>query len=528
MQDVFTSINPSTTSGSQLATLLNNFRDAMMSGLSGASEPSGIGGGGMWVDTSQEGSPNFKWSLKMYDGTVSRTLLQLNLATGSVILSGSEDTFQVSHTSDDAVGSLLKLYKARIATTNGRTNSGDTLGELQFIGRTDTPTTPVTAKIIAVTSDDFSSSAQGTYLAFYATTDSTATLAEAMRLQDGKLGVGTTSPSNVIHAKGSTGIRSEYQADSANGAILQFKKKRSTGVGASQSSDILSQTTTYTTDDAGAEAASAQIRVTAAENHTSTNLGTIIGIYIAKVASSTLTEVLRFGDIITANVQLFVKMLALDQQNVATASTIAQLDATKAVVRFTGSTATSLQGINSGTGLTKVITLHNASTATVTVKHADSGASASDRFSLPNSRDILIAAGSSGEFFYDSVDSRWKVKSGSGSGSGGGWTVTSGTRGSPTNVSAGTAPTITTVDAQQIIYVQGNSTHVEMTANPQIGSPGTDGYVLRIRGRNSDQTLTFVDGNGLVLKAEKRTLGADSQLELQWDGTYWVETGFSE
>jgi hypothetical protein len=54
-----------------------------------------------------------------------------------------------------------------------------------------------------------------------------------------------------------------------------------------------------------------------------------------------------------------------------------------------------------------------------TIGHQVSGAAPADRFDLPEAQDIELGVGASIEFFYDTVDSRWKLKSGSGSGGGG-------------------------------------------------------------------------------------------------------------
>lgn len=81
-QSVFSTINPATTSGTQLATLLNDFKNALMSGLSGTSRPSQTTPGGTWIDTTNEGSPNFYWSYKIYDGTTDIEMFRINLATG--------------------------------------------------------------------------------------------------------------------------------------------------------------------------------------------------------------------------------------------------------------------------------------------------------------------------------------------------------------------------------------------------------------------------------------------------------------
>src|SRR5690606_19403934 len=99
----------------------------------------------------------------------------------------------------------------------------------------------------------------------------------------------------------------------------------------------------------------------------------------------------------------------LVSQNVATTATIAQLDASKSVVEMTGSTATDIQGVNSGQD-SKVLTIHNRSSAVVTLKHQDENATEADRLSLPDEEDYAIPPEGSTTLIYSTADSRWKIQ----------------------------------------------------------------------------------------------------------------------
>ena len=92
---IFPNINPAVTSGNQLATLLNDFRDIVISGFSGNSRPTGLLAGGYWVDTTNGGSPTFYWDVKLWTGTADVTVYRVNLATNTVSIAGANDLFTV-------------------------------------------------------------------------------------------------------------------------------------------------------------------------------------------------------------------------------------------------------------------------------------------------------------------------------------------------------------------------------------------------------------------------------------------------
>lgn len=418
-QDVFSSINPSTTSGTQLAAILDDFKDAVMSGLSGTSRPPQTTAGGYWVDTTNEGSPNFYWKFMLYTGSVDVEVFRINLSTGKASISGTDSTFEVSRTSADQVGALFTFLKSRVAN-NGQVLDGDEIGELRFSVKNDDGDTMVVATMRAIASDDATDAAAGAYLVWETTPDGTASAAEHMRLINGRLGIGTQAPETQLHVAGSLGIRSDYTADSANGAQLSLQKGRSSGDGSTQNNDVIGDFNFRTTDDATAKSTSARLRASATQAHTSTAQGTKLEVQTAETGTATPTTKITIGpDDVEANFPLKVNAQQLIIQDVATSATINQLSAAKTIVRFTGSTATSVRGLNSGHA-SKTVVLHNASSADVTIEHENTNASANDRITLPDSSPVTISANSSVELFYSPTDTRWKLKSGSGTGSGGG------------------------------------------------------------------------------------------------------------
>lgn len=286
---VFDTIDPSVTSGNQLAQILNDFKDAVMSGFIGSSRPSQIEAGGFWVDNSLQGTLNV-WDFKIYNGTTDVAIFRINLATGLPSISGSENTFEVTRISADSVGPLFKLIKERVAN-NGQTLFGDTLGEIQFLGATDSLTNPASVKIKAIATDTFTSTEQGAALVFEVVNTDSNAIAEVMRILDGKLGIGTTVPEEKVHVVGS--VKLEDIGDSTGSSDLIFRKKRISGNGQVLSGDFLANQEFRSTDENGTEISTARIEVTATETHTGLNQGTRISISTKNNGSDLFTEKIK-------------------------------------------------------------------------------------------------------------------------------------------------------------------------------------------------------------------------------------------
>ena len=423
-QAIWSTINPAATSGPQLATLLDGFKEAVVSGLSGTSRPTELDAGGMWIDTTNEGSPNFYWSAKIYTGTIDIEVFRVNLASSTVSISGADTTFELKRYTADTVGPIMKFVKRRIAS-NGALLSGDIVGTVQFIGRGSDSSNPVVAYMEVEASDNYDGTKSGAFLKFFTTPALSNTAVEHMRLMDGFLGIGTQVPDALVHTKGATGIKSERVEDTTSGALVTLQKSRASGSGASQSGDALGDVSFKTTDSSSNKVESARVRAEAIEAHTATNRGTALDVYTTTTAAATPTKKVSIGDKIETLVPHKINSDELVSQNVATAATINQLSAAKRAVEFTGSTPTDINGINSGHD-SKVVLLHNRSSAAVTLRHENAGATAADRLKLPTASPILIPADGSVEVYYCSTDARWKVKSvaistsGGGGGGGGG------------------------------------------------------------------------------------------------------------
>jgi len=281
-----------------LSALLDDFKDALMSGCSGTSRPTSLQAGGMWIDTTNQTAPDYYWAFKIFDGTVDIEVFRVSILSNFGGVLNADDTFSVQRYSADTVGPILELIKNRISN-NGQVLSGDVLAELKFTGRTDTSTNPVSAILRFTSTDDMTSSASGGTFSMYSTPDGDASLSEHIRFIDGL--VETIAPHKL------------------NSQVLA-------------------------------------------------------------------------------------------SQNVATTASIAQLSATKILAEMTGSTATDIYGIDSA-GESKVLIIHNRSTAEVTLKNQDAGAAASDRLKLPSGEDYIIIPESTAILQYSTTDSRWKIRS---------------------------------------------------------------------------------------------------------------------
>lgn len=342
-QNIWDTIVPSTTSGNQLASLLNDFKDAVVSGFSGTSRPSQLDPGGYWIDTTNDPT---SWAYKMYTGVSDVTIFTLDLTTGTATVASAANLFEIAKISADSVGPILALQKKRIAGA-GQTLVGDILGEIDFKGTRDDGVKVVQAKLKSLSTNNTTSSQQGSYLAFELITLNGSSLAEVMRLVDGKVGIGTQTPSDPLHVVGS-GIRSQYTADDAVGAKVKIKKSRVASSGQVQSGDVVGEVDFLSTDNAGTEVAAAKIVATAVENHTSTAHGTKITISNKKATQSAYTDQVEIADTVQVKTALSVQSASMvydaatqSKLKVGVASSEAEVATVSHTQTFTNKTLTS-------------------------------------------------------------------------------------------------------------------------------------------------------------------------------------------
>lgn len=183
-QQIFSDIDPEVTTGLMLAALLDDFKDALMSGMSGTARPVSVTAGGIWIDTSQEEAPTFKWSMKIYTGTVDREILSVDLLTGASGFNIANDVFTVRRISADDVGAILNLMKARIETA-GQVAEDDLIARFRFLGHTNSDADVLTAYMQAVSEEDMTSSERGVIFSFHSTPEGSNSVLEHLRFVAG-------------------------------------------------------------------------------------------------------------------------------------------------------------------------------------------------------------------------------------------------------------------------------------------------------------------------------------------------------
>lgn len=262
-QSIFSSIVPTTTSGNQLAQILNDFKDAVVSGFSGVSRPVELQAGGYWVDVTNDPS---SWTVKLWTGVQDIPVFNINLVTGAASFGASDNLFEITRLSADTAGPILRFIKERIANA-GQTLANDTIGSIEFFGTTDTGVNVVQARIRTISSDDVTASAQGSIMIIEANSDSQSTLQEALRILDRKIGFGGVGiPEDTVHARGN--LRADTVVDSTVGPRVNLRKMRVSSNGQVLNNDVIGRHRFLSTDQTGAEIEVAEVAVTATETHT--------------------------------------------------------------------------------------------------------------------------------------------------------------------------------------------------------------------------------------------------------------------
>lgn len=273
-QGIFSNINPAATSGNQLATILNTFKDAIASMLKSPTRDPNLQAGGIWLDDSLEGSPNFKWQLKQWTGTQDILICTINIQNFTVSFAGADTVFSLTKTSADSVGAILKFIKKRVANS-GQTLIGDILGQIDLQSTDNTGTQRTSFRMKVIANDDALSTEFGAYLVLEQVNTDGATLSEKVRLRDGKFGIGTNNPLAILHIKDVTGQIIENEEDTTNPAKVKLRKKRVSNNGRVDSGDEIGKFTISSTDQNGAEVEDTlTVVATATENHLDTQHGT--------------------------------------------------------------------------------------------------------------------------------------------------------------------------------------------------------------------------------------------------------------
>ena len=196
------------------------------------------------------------------------------------------------------------------------------------------------------------------------------------------------------------------------GAILNLLKRRQLNSGQVLNGDTVAEFRLVGRTDTSTDPIVAYFKPTASENQTSSTKGHTLSLYSVPVTSNQLTEHLRFlQENVETTLPYKVNSYLYSSESVATAANLL-LTSDYLLTELTGSTISTVHGIEVEAGETRVKTIHNRSTIEVLVKHASSTASAAQRFKLPNDADLRIPAESSMSFFYCETDQRWKYYEG--------------------------------------------------------------------------------------------------------------------
>jgi hypothetical protein len=97
-----------------------------------------------------------------------------------------------------------------------------------------------------------------------------------------------------------------------------------------------------------------------------------------------------------------------------------------------------------------------------------------------------------------------------------------GTKASPTSITAGGGITPVSNVTRQLMYLQGSGGAVDITASPQIAAGTVTNQELIIIGCSDTNTLKLEDGTGLSMNGP-HTLGLNDAISFIWDQTNWVE-----
>lgn len=195
-QAIWSTINPDTTSGTMLAGLLTDFKDALMTGCAGTARPSQLQAGGMWIDTSLQNAPTYQWIYKLWTGSADIEVFRINVNSNYGGALTSDSIFEVAQVSADDVGALLELVKQRTTVENGQVLSGDTVAEIRFIGRANNASDTTCGYIKWVATDDQLSGTFGGTFSFFSTPDASSVITEHMRAILGQME--TLVPAKVL------------------------------------------------------------------------------------------------------------------------------------------------------------------------------------------------------------------------------------------------------------------------------------------------------------------------------------------
>lgn len=512
-QDVFSTIDPNVTSGIQLAAILNNFKDAVMSGFIGPVRPDQLTAGGIWVDNSQGAAPNYRWRVKLYTGTIDITLFDVNTQSGSFAITGTENLFNIVKSSDDDTAALLRLTKRRIAGTGGL-DAGDDLGAIQFYGRNSSMIDKEMATILAEAIEAITPTASGSALVFRATRTGEINPIEMARLVNGNFGVGIGQPAEALHASGN--LRLDERTDNANGRTVKFRKIRASGNGQTLANDVLGRVDFNGTDQNGTEVLSARIE-------TATVVNTTDAAQTTKTILQTKSGVSLIDTAIFEGRKTTIKDLKIDGVVTGSMSTPAVFvdvmpTPTTSVVRLTDTGLTQLTGITAVAEVREVVIINDTGNELL-IKNQDVDADINGIITGTED-DIEIASGSVLSFIRDTQSNYWRIVGGAG-GAGGGGKKVLGSMSAPIIIDSNEY-TFTGSQATLLVFAQGDAAGEILLDTISAGKKV--GQELHFYFTSATDLVNINDTGNIATRGEFLS-DENSIIKFLWNGLQWAEIG---
>jgi hypothetical protein len=228
-QNIFSDINPATTSGTQLASTLNLFKDAVASGFSGVARPANLQAGGYWVDTTILVAQNI-YRIYLFDGAADVLQYTLNKVTGEIAIPTVTSLVAIKQKSADATAPYLKLWKSRIAAL-GKVLNGDGLGIITA-SSIDEAGAEITnaAEIEVVATEDHTAIAQGTNINFYIKKIGTAVKLLVVSIGEGLLYLNGSASGKIGFKAAAATVSYNLTYPAAQGGVDEVLKNNGAGV----------------------------------------------------------------------------------------------------------------------------------------------------------------------------------------------------------------------------------------------------------------------------------------------------------
>lgn len=113
-----------------------------------------------------------------------------------------------------------------------------------------------------------------------------------------------------------------------------------------------------------------------------------------------------FFKVTTSGVVSFAKSICTNRLDVASAATITALSSANTLVKLTGVTATTIQGITAGAD-GQHMKIINLTGANMTIANENAGATAANRITTMTGADVATTGNGAAELVYDTGSSRW-------------------------------------------------------------------------------------------------------------------------